>query len=1426
MTEQEISETVHTEGWPLKLLDYHDRKDLALRMLDKLKVVDEDTEPRLEIYTFPETKMLRIAVYYGPKDPEQEVGSVEINYHSTLSDVRVLIKHELDYEDVPKQFRFLYKGANCSVKQEPFRRAWEILPTCLIVPKAVEMQELGTETEDILRKRERREGKKLIVEVPKLPKGQRRVFGKWSPIPVPTLCHVTEGYSEVHLLHDAATLFVPGDIVRFGSVLGRDYVVLPMPEAEQQRQPRTIHISPAYDLVEEADFSVPIQHNFAYPKKGAGRYYDPVLDIAYPILKTPAEWGYDFIIPDPDLEDELAPKEGVSEVFTNPADELGGGLNRSLISDLEGQSTISYPQQEIAGRIMFPSNYSTKKDAKGMRPLNQAFPFTWVWKCVPQKEDSRPKWRQLYDNGNVPYAYEFRESADFEQHFRVKAYHAYLEVLCTDSRVPGLTLHAQRVHDMEGISLDFYTQLAFDRMTEWAPAYKKGVDRTKFIKLMRDVTAFPDLKRSARTAQLDMYFMRVLKSEHGIVSKFINYAGFCQLLRDIALIRFPPPKRQRNKEGQEETGSLGSLDDNASIGSVGSHEGSVTSAGSAGSHDRKSLEGGAGAGEHGHGHGQGGRRKKSKATAPAYAAKRGKRRKLEKEGEAEEEVSVAEVDPVYALNAYKKFVLDFVMTYPEWYDVPWREAKLMAIRREAVPYCAATRIAALVRGVQARNRFHFFMRNHIILQANIRRKLSAKKTHAFIAILQEDWCFRIRYRCAVLIQTLVRKFCKRCWFHRALQKIKDNEAAIQRAKRFRLKKLRAAAKKGILYKELKRINGVMVFIRLTRQDTRNYTRDCGLIIEVYEPVSQGTFHFPLDDAELRHYMQLELGVDAVSVGDLLDKRNLQKLVASRLVVHKPNAKCPTTQVSFSKHGLGQRGENMLTRGKRIKGEFFVCKVFETGDEIAVQCYHRHTSKVFNVSMHVHEMREWIVSEHRMHAKDDLERYSEPPVLRPGNKKAYYAWVLNGITIDTRKGAFKVLFALHLMRSRKKEMILKIQAAWRRALVRPRIVAILDQMLLKVKVAAHDYHTYYLNKLTGATTWEKSKLLGPADLPTQPACEWVPITYYDKNGVPQVHYVNPYNGLYTHLTLDQAARKLQALMRNFLLKAIRMPVEHFVKAGKIVRTAEAQYKSQFKRLAAVINYALVEHAVNLNEEHAKQLYAQAVELSEANPLVTRAYGFFMLGTCEAPVRLNRDRANMLFSDARRKDEHHDKFTVAYYLFQFACLRYPNDPRTLVNLAIVQCILYGNNYSAERLLRRALAIAPFEERVMEMWNYLKDRFPERHLVYNPTSRVQKADIPRDGKQRVIHGRPVKENPRWAGWVYVEKDTFHVSKQYRDEPYWYNPADGTEELDPPDFEQQWAIRRSRSHYEGERYGLQQYFDPLTSEYFQYHPLTRTYA
>lgn len=240
LTEEDLSELVSTEGWPLKLLDYDQRKNLAHHILDKLKIINEGKEYRLELTTYVETKMLIIARAATPHEFEAELGkshslpsfhafslisqlisdcivlgTVEINVQDTLSDLRILIKNELDPDELPQQFRFLYKGATCSLRQETFRRAWECFPVCYITPKIIETVEMGTETEDIAQKRllQKVAPKKEDTGL-KMIKGQRRVPGKCSktswiicyflnnhPISILFLCREIQSRASGYLVH-------------------------------------------------------------------------------------------------------------------------------------------------------------------------------------------------------------------------------------------------------------------------------------------------------------------------------------------------------------------------------------------------------------------------------------------------------------------------------------------------------------------------------------------------------------------------------------------------------------------------------------------------------------------------------------------------------------------------------------------------------------------------------------------------------------------------------------------------------------------------------------------------------------------------------------------------------------------------------------------------------------------------------------------------------------------------------------------------------------------------------------------------------------------------------------------------------------------------------------------------------------------------
>jgi tetratricopeptide (TPR) repeat protein len=252
----------------------------------------------------------------------------------------------------------------------------------------------------------------------------------------------------------------------------------------------------------------------------------------------------------------------------------------------------------------------------------------------------------------------------------------------------------------------------------------------------------------------------------------------------------------------------------------------------------------------------------------------------------------------------------------------------------------------------------------------------------------------------------------------------------------------------------------------------------------------------------------------------------------------------------------------------------------------------------------------------------------------------------------------------------------------------------------------------------------------------------------------------------------------------------MPKDKFMRAANFHRNAKKDYEKNPKRLACCINIALVTHVVLGDEVAGKKLYVEALELSEANPLITRAFALFLISTCEAPILRVREKAEKWIVEAKRRDESNSKFDSALSIYQYALLRKPKDVRALTNLALAYILIYDENVKGEKLLRRALSISPFDERVVEIWKYVKDRFEERQLVYNPQARIDKVNTNKGGKKRTIHGRVATEDPAWAGWVYIEEDVHKVSKIIGS--YWYNPVDGEERVHQPEFKVEWGRRQ----------------------------------
>jgi len=302
--DSEITEMVYAEGWPLSLLAPAERAHLGYRILERLKVIHENDIHRLEALSYPETRILQVWQQGEKYKPDFLIGGVEINNHHTLTDLRTIIRFELERDLVPKQYRFIYKGAPCAVRQEAFRKPWDCYPKIFIVPRQLQ-QKKDDALDPLAAAEEKKRNDALAAKAKrdknKLEKGSRRVAQKLVPVPIFTLAQVQENFNEVYLYHDSRDLLIPGDVIRIGDVRGRDYIISMRNMVDANTFPKTVVIEPVFDMMGETDFEMPICTNMPYDD--AGRFRGRRL------LKNPEEYGFKFDVPDFKAEEERLEKE-------------------------------------------------------------------------------------------------------------------------------------------------------------------------------------------------------------------------------------------------------------------------------------------------------------------------------------------------------------------------------------------------------------------------------------------------------------------------------------------------------------------------------------------------------------------------------------------------------------------------------------------------------------------------------------------------------------------------------------------------------------------------------------------------------------------------------------------------------------------------------------------------------------------------------------------------------------------------------------------------------------------------------------------------------------------------------------------------------------------------------------------------------------
>jgi tetratricopeptide (TPR) repeat protein len=384
---------------------------------------------------------------------------------------------------------------------------------------------------------------------------------------------------------------------------------------------------------------------------------------------------------------------------------------------------------------------------------------------------------------------------------------------------------------------------------------------------------------------------------------------------------------------------------------------------------------------------------------------------------------------------------------------------------------------------------------------------------------------------------------------------------------------------------------------------------------------------------------------------------------------------------------------------------------------------------------------------------------------------------------------------------------KILAA--RIIVRDSIHATVEKLLDREKKVF-----YYSNKITGDVSWSKPSLLGPGDI-TDPPNHWRKVEGENDS----IYYFNPCTGQTSWMSVEEAVRLVQSKFRSHsltqLLGGCKLTFERVAKALQQIDRAEQKYKESPNKLASKVNFSLLNQCITFDGQVARRLYAEVIQLSPSHPVIARAYGIFILASCDEPRESKFNRALELFQDASVGDPDGKLFQGAQeHFFRWAAASQPHNSMALLNYALLQQCVLKNNNLAEKVYRKALSIDPGNEAILVNFeDFQKQRYPGGAFAENSPSYYN-----------VRRSSTFEERLEWGEWVKM-KDVLCPVPVFA--LFWFNKLTRDSFFNEPDWDAVWLERQSRStvqqQHEG---GWTVYFDEALERAFFHNKVTNAFV
>jgi len=1526
------------ENQILYLMQLPNRRELCKMLSDRLKLIKVGGAWRLETLSHREKSLLTIAVDSNHRD--SVIGAVDIDDQMNLSEVRKLISREMDEDDLPDSWRFLFRNAPCSKSQEKERMATDLLPVCVLLTKKSrktrpssapsnrdnstvvsdedsefgkpeslfswdsddssktgggsvnskgskkkrwkktgrrrkvrkgkkgmaskgydshdELIGMGVVGEDIelsgaesdfdfdmswnddsnsfshstnsnlsvsggskkhrnKKAKNKKRAKSLLAKAkakkegiatndtedeeekvndplksdnkttsaPDPPKPPKIKEVKYVPLPVMSLITCTQGSSVIKTQVDCTTFLQRGDTIRIHRPYGLiDWTISSDPKKRFDATAITLADKYVHNKMPEKS-PEEIKREEAEKAKREAR----AAQMAKVMEQTNATIGGD--------NNNKSPRPVPGRRRPGPA--FQGG-NSSLPAGLD------LPMNLPVGATAMHQIDDDEEEEKKVIEDGTVLEDLRMWKVIREKEDRRPGWRKQYDDGMVPWHNDFTESEQAEEHFRVRIPWGELEQMVRDvhgDQSDRFVLHQQRVNHFGAVTPMKIMHEAYGVLCRWHPM-SSAVDNVKWAKFARDMKLFP----AKQSSQIDLSFAKRQKERK------IDLKGFVACCTDIALIRSPHLIESPNE-------------------------------------------------------------------------------------------------------ALMKLLLENVVMLPAVNRLAWKEAKRMAIVAEARRICAQIRLVSNRRGKVNRIEFLNIRNCQILVAKQMRRVISTRNFNKYVGLNEDNRLFRRRHISAVICQKTWRMFYMWRKHEEHKAKVKREEAEEVRKYRKKLRDNRNRREAAVVFKCVRVVQGITSMIMFSRKDNRRQSSDYGIIAKVYLPSTQETFKFVVEEDTLREFIEQALDMDGLSANEMLNAKSLRCLT-DRFMVRETGSR---PIILFSRRNTTERGILCGKCSKKISGELFVVFSYRSSDDLVFRAYDPRTCAQLRCCIEIKVLRDWLVEEEyrqkrreeneykclldnarrvkqmyswgeyvdeveladaieflKLHAlkeagveiKEEVEEEkfervegeegqddddeddgedgeeekkgdeegaivpmdgegnleesltekqqlaliesSEPYLMKKDNEDELLEWLLDRLKISRNRRTKRTKLILQYEEDgvQKEAAATKLQGIWRQKKARQKMRLRARKQWEKMWDNENGCY-YYINVRTGAIQWTKLSILGSEDL-KDPVDEWRKITGEDGN----VFYQNPCTGQTSWLSEEEAAKILQRMVRLHQSRDFGTPtMAEVIKALKFQNVAELNFEKDPTRLSNIVNFALLNHCLTGDFAKARECYKLALEKSNTNPVLMRAYAIFTLAAGDAPRTKVFASACDLFKTASLSDPDLSKFHVAQEsFFHWAVIVNPKNPIALLNYALLnQCVL-GDYELAEKMYQRAIAIDGANQAIIDNFETLEmQRLPGgKYAGKGPSFTVLK------------RSEVTEERAEWGEWqrMYDRKSPVNTFKHF-----WYNRLNRTTLFIEPNWNEVWDLRKERSVVTEtvESTGWVTYWDEKLGVYFYYNQLECIY-